>query len=107
MHIGPRQEEIDRARGNLTQAQGQLAYAQSQLDATLIRAPVSGTILERTAEKGELVTSQFASQAEGGPQGSVVALADLNDIQVELDIAQDDFAKLGQNQKGIITLDAY
>src|SRR5579872_5864073 len=53
MHIGPRQEEIDRARGNLTQAQGQLAYAQSQLDATLIRAPVSGTILERTAEKGE------------------------------------------------------
>jgi len=92
MHIGPRQEEIDRARGNLTQAQGQLAYAQSQLDATLIRAPVSGTILERTAEKGELVTAQFASGAEGGPRGSVVALADLNDLQVELDIAQDDFA---------------
>src|SRR5579872_2080645 len=107
MHIGPRQEEIDRARGNLTQAQGQLAYAQSQLDATLIRAPVSGTILERTAEKGELVTSQFASQAEGGPQGSVVALADLNDIQVELDIAQDDFAKLGPKQKATLGVDAY
>ena len=73
----------------------------------MIRAPSSGTILERTAEKGELITAQFASAAEGGPQGSVVALANLNDIQVELDIAQDDFAKLGPNQKGIVTVDAY
>ncbi len=73
----------------------------------MIRAPVTGTILERSAEKGELVTSGFASTAEGGPQGMVVSLADLNDLQVELDIAQDDFAKLGPEQKGIITVDAY
>ncbi len=105
--LGPRKEEIERARASLEQAQGQADYAKSQLDATLIRAPVSGTILERTAEKGELITSQFASSAEGGPQGSVVALADLNDIQVELDIAQDDFAKLSANQKGIVTVDAF
>jgi len=90
--IGPRTEQIQRARGDLGQAQGQMDYAKSQLDATVIRAPVSGTILERTAEKGELVTAQFASGAEGGPRGSVVALADLDDIQVELDFAQDDFA---------------
>lgn len=107
MKIGPRQEEIARARGALAQAQGQLDYAKSQLDATVIRAPVTGTILDRTAEKGELVTSQFASAAAGGPQGSVVSLADLNDIQVELDIAQADFARLGPKQKGIVTVDAY
>jgi len=105
--IGPRAEEITRAKGALLQAEGQEAYAKSWLDATVIRAPVSGTILERTAEKGELVTAQFASGAEGGPQGQVVALADLNDIQVELDIAQDDFAKLGPKQKGMVTVDAY
>lgn len=105
--IGPRPEEIARAKGALVQAEGQEAYAKSWLDATVIRAPVTGTILERTAEKGELVTAQFASGAEGGPQGEVVALADLNDIQVELDIAQDDFAKLGPKQKAIVTVDAY
>jgi HlyD family secretion protein len=107
MKIGPRQEEIARAQGALTQAQGQLDYAKSQLDATVIRAPVTGTILDRTAEKGELITAQFASAAAGGPQGSVVSLADLNDLQVELDIAQADFARLGPNQKGIVTTDAY
>jgi HlyD family secretion protein len=105
--IGPRPEEIARAKGALQQAQGQLAFTQSQLEATVIRAPISGTILERTAEKGELITAQFASAAEGGPVGSVVALADLNDLQVELDIAQDDFAKLGPKQKGVVTTDAY
>ena len=105
--IGPRQEQIEQARGSLTQAKGQLAYAQSQLEATLIRAPVNGTILERTAEKGELITAQFASAAEGGPVGSVVALADLNDLQVELDISQDDFARLGSKQKGIVSVDAF
>ena len=107
MKIGPRAEEISRAKGALLQAEGQEAYAKSWLDATVIRAPVTGTILERTAEKGELVTAQFASGAEGGPQGQVVALADLKDIQVELDIAQDDFAKLGPKQKAVVTVDAY
>jgi HlyD family secretion protein len=105
--IGPRLEEIARAEGALAQAQGQLDYAKSQLDATVIRAPVTGTILERTAEKGELITAQFASAAAGGPQGSVVSLADLNDLQVELDIAQADFARLGPAQKAKVTTDAY
>ena len=105
--IGPRPEEIARAQGALMQAQGQLDYAKSQLEATVIRAPVTGTILDRTAEKGELITAQFASAAAGGPQGSVVSLADLNDLQVELDIAQADFARLGPTQKAKVTTDAY
>jgi HlyD family secretion protein len=100
--IGPRKEEIEAARGQMTQAEGQMDYAKSQLDATEIRAPVSGTILDRTAEKGELILAQFASTA-----GSVVSLADLNDLQVELDISQDDFSKLGPKQKAVVTTDAY
>src|SRR6202521_2114225 len=100
MQIGPRQEEIARAHGLMAQAQGQLDFAKAQLDATVIRAPVTGTILDRTAEKGELITAQFASAAAGGPQGSVVSLADLNDLQVDLDIAQADLARLGPKQKG-------
>ncbi|MGB8985790.1 MAG: efflux RND transporter periplasmic adaptor subunit [Candidatus Sulfotelmatobacter sp.] len=107
MKIGPRPEEIARARGSVAQAQGLADYAKSQLDATVIRAPVTGTILDRTAEKGELITAQFASAAAGGPQGSVVSLADLNDLQVELDIAQADFARLSPKQKGIVTTDTY
>ena len=34
-------------------------------------------------------------------------MADLNYLQVELDISQNDFPKLGPQQKGTVTTDAY
>ncbi len=105
MKLGPRQEEIDAARANVQQLQGTLDYAQTQLDNTIIRAPISGTILERNVEKGEFVTTGFVG--DKGAKGYVVSMADLNDLQVELDINQNDFAKLGPKQAGIITTDAY
>ncbi len=104
---GSRPEEIARAEGSLEQAQGQLALAQSQLDATVIRAPISGTILERTAEKGELVTAQFAGGSEDGPQGSVVALADLHDLRVALDLPQSKLSSLRLKEEVRITVDAF
>lgn len=105
--IGSRPSAVLQAQGQLLQAQGQLAYAQTLLRATSIRAPVSGTILDRTAEVGELITSQFASTASGGPIGSVVELANLNDLQAQCDIAEGDFARLHQNEPAEITTDAY
>lgn len=105
VRIGPRKEVIEATRGQVRQAEGELAYAQTMLDATLIRAPISGTILERNVEVGEFVTTSFVG--ERGAKGYVVSLADLNDIQVELDISQDDFAKLGPRQPGIVTTDAF
>lgn len=103
--LGPRQEEIDSLQGQVEQARGIVAYDQDQLDNTVIRAPVSGTILERAVEKGEFVTNGFVG--DKGAKGYVVTLADLNDLQVELDINQNDFSKLHMGQKGIVTTDAY
>ena len=37
----------------------------------------------------------------------MVSLADLNDIQADLDIAQDDFAKLTPHQKASVSVDAF
>lgn len=103
--IGPRQEEIDSLRGQVEQAKGALAYAQTNLANTIIRAPVTGTILERAVEKGEFVTTSFVG--DRGAKGYVVSLADLNDLEVELDISQADFAKLHSGQRGIVTTDAF
>jgi HlyD family secretion protein len=105
VRIGPRREQIDAVRGQLVEARGSVAFFESQLNNTVIRAPVTGTILERAVEKGEFVTTSFVG--ERGAKGYVVSLADLNDLQVELDISQNDFAKLGPTQKGIVTTDAY
>jgi len=102
---GPRQEQIDAARGAVRQAQGAVAFAETQLSNTIIRAPVTGTILERAVERGEFVTTSFVG--ERGAKGYVVSLADLNDLEVELDISQNDFGKIALKQNTIITVDAY
>ncbi|HEY6989350.1 MAG TPA: efflux RND transporter periplasmic adaptor subunit [Bryobacteraceae bacterium] len=103
--LGPRKEEIDQVRGQIEQARGALAFAQTQLDNTVIKAPVSGTILDRNVEKGEFITTGFVG--DKGAKGYIVTMADLNDLQVELDIPQGDFPKLGPQQKGTVTTDAY
>jgi HlyD family secretion protein len=105
VRIGPRREQIDAVRGQLVEAKGSVAFFENQLTNTIIRAPVTGTILERAVEKGEFVTTSFVG--ERGAKGYVVSLADLNDLEVELDISQNDFAKLGPKQKGIVATDAY
>jgi HlyD family secretion protein len=103
--IGPRQEQMQAVRGQIEQARGAVAFYETQLANTVIKAPVTGTILERAVEKGEFVTTSFVG--ERGAKGYVVSLADLNDLQVELDISQNDFAKLGAKQRGVVTTDAY
>lgn len=106
VRIGPRRETIDAVRGQIEQAKGAVAFATTQLENTVIRAPVTGTILQRNVEQGEFVTTGFVG--DRGAKGYVVSLADLNDLEVELDISQSDFNKLaGPNQKANVTVDAY
>jgi HlyD family secretion protein len=105
VRLGPRQEEIDSLRGQVEQARGAVDYAATLEANTEIRAPVTGTILERAVEKGEFVTTNFVG--DRGAKGYVVSLADLTDLEVELDVNQNDFAKLDPRQKGTITTDAF
>lgn len=103
--IGPRPEEIRAAAAEVQQMRAALDYAQTQLAATEIRAPVSGTVLERIVERGEMVSpSAFGGS---GARTSVVDLADLTDLQVELDISQTDFSRLKMDQKAEIIPEAY
>lgn len=102
---GTRKEQIMQMLGQIEQARGALSYAQTQLDNTVIKAPVTGTILDRNVEKGEFITTGFVG--DKGAKGYIVTMADLNDLQVELDISQNDFPKLAPKQKGTLTTDAY
>jgi HlyD family secretion protein len=103
--LGPRQEAIDQARAAVVQAQGELAYAQTQLDATRITAPIDGTILDRVVETGELVTTMFTG--DRGAKSYVVSLANLSDLRVELDINESDFGRVSMDQPADIVLQAY
>jgi HlyD family secretion protein len=103
--LGPRKEEIDAQRGTVRQLAGGLALAQVDLDNTVIRSPITGTVLERNVEKGEFVTNGFVG--DRGAKGYVLSIADLNDLRVDLDVSQNDFAKVSAHQPCWIVTDAY
>lgn len=102
---GPRHEEIDAMKGQVEQARGQLAYYEDQEQNTIIRSPIEGRVLERAVEQGEYLTNGFVG--DKGAKGYVVTLADLHDLQVELDISQNDFSKVHKGGKAIVTTDAF
>ena len=104
-NIGPRTEEIRGAVAQVRQMQAALDYARTQLASTEITAPVSGTVLQRIVERGVMVTP--SAVGESGARTSVVSLADLNDLQIELDISQADFARLKMDQRAEIIPEAF
>lgn len=104
-NIGPRAEEIRGALAQVRQMQAALDYAQTQLASTEIKAPVSGTVLQRIVERGVMVTP--SAVGESGARTSVVSLAELSDLQIELDISQADFALLKMNQRAEIIPEAF
>ncbi|WP_322628044.1 efflux RND transporter periplasmic adaptor subunit [Halothiobacillus sp.] len=54
--IGPRKEDIDQARANLTAAQTQVNAAQIALTDTVLKAPSPGTIQNRILEPGDMAS---------------------------------------------------
>ena len=105
IRLGPRKEQVDAQKAVVEQLIGVVQLAQIDLANTVILAPITGTILERNVEVGEYVTTGFVG--DRGAKGYVVSLADLSDLRVELDISQDDFAKIAKDQLCIVTTDAY
>lgn len=102
---GPRKEQIDAQRATVRQIEGAVAMAQLDLSNTVIRSTIAATVLERNVEQGEFVTTGFVG--DRGAKGYVVSIADLNDLRVELDISQNDFAKVVPKGPCWIVTDAY
>ncbi len=96
----------DAANAELRIAKSQVALAQTYLDWCVIRAPIDGTILEKLVEPDELVVPQSFGGTRG-PSTALVSLADLNDLQVEIDVNEADLSKLHLQQRCRVSPEAY
>ena len=85
MHDGPRVERIDNARAEVRQAEADVAKAKWRLDNCTIRAPISGTILKKNAEEGNIVNTIAFNGSY-----SLCEMADLSDLEVNLSIQERD-----------------
>jgi HlyD family secretion protein len=98
--------EVQSAKAAILRAEGAHAYSQAQLDWTQIRSPIDGVVLERLVDPGELVTPQSFGGTRG-PSTAVLAVADPNDLQVEIDVNESDLSKIFLQQKCRVSPEAY
>jgi HlyD family secretion protein len=72
---------------------------------TLVTAPISGTILTKNVEEGQLISSKTSSVATEG--STLVTMADLTKIYVKTAVDETDIGKVQTGQPVMIKVDAF
>ncbi|MFZ4613748.1 MAG: efflux RND transporter periplasmic adaptor subunit [Bacteroidia bacterium] len=87
---------------NIKNAVASLEEANNNLDRTIIRSPVDGKVSKLNVEKGERVvgTSQMAGT-------ELLRIANLNEMEVVVDVNENDIVKIHLNDTTLIEVDAY
>jgi HlyD family secretion protein len=78
--------------------------ARIQLEDTDVRAPITGTIIAKTVERGTVIASATANVSGGT---TLLQMADLNLVQVRTLVDETDIGKVQPGQHATITVDAY
>jgi RND family efflux transporter MFP subunit len=92
------------AQARIAAAEASRNFARANLENTVIRAPFTGTVLRKEAEVGEVVAPSVGG---GLTRGAVVTMADLQTLEVEVDVNEAYIARVRKGQPAKITLDAY
>lgn len=106
-------QELDDARNVLLAAEAGIKSARANLDLAklylewcTIRAPINGVILEKLVNPNELV-SPISYGGARGPSTAFLAMADLSDLQVEIDLNEVDTPKVRLGQRCRVSPEAY
>lgn len=95
-------QSVAAAEYNVRSAEASLKEAKENLNKTSIYAPVDGTISKLNVEKGERV------QGISGLQGTeILRIANLNEMEVSVDVSENDIVRVVLNDTATIEIDAY
>ena len=91
-------DQIDNAQISLNNAQTTLQNAQDNLEDYQITAPISGTVITKTAKAGDKI--------EGGSSGTLCTIYDLSYLEMTMNIDELDISSVAVGQTVNITADA-
>ena len=104
--ITRKERDIETARLAVKRNEVQLELRQIEYDDTVIKAPISGTILEKLVEEGQVITSRLSSIASEEGQ-TIVTMADLDTVYVVTEVDETDIGKVQIGQPVTINVEAY
>jgi HlyD family secretion protein len=88
---------IAQAEKSVTQAEANLALLDTQLAQLTITSPVSGIVMTRNIEPGEIITAGYEA----------LAAADLKDLTITVYVAEDHIGRVTLGQKAVVTVDSF
>lgn len=97
---------LQSTKASLKEAEGAREVARTYLAWCTIRSPINGVVLEKLVDPNELVVPQSFGGTRG-PSTALIALADPQDLQVEIDMNEADLSKISLNQKCRVSPEAY
>lgn len=102
---------MDMARARIGEVEAAIAKAKialedakERLEDTVIKAPIDGTLVEKSVEKGQIISSGITS-VTGGTKLCVIA--DLSRLVLFAMVDETDIGRVEPGQKAVITVDAY
>ena len=104
--ITRKERDIETARLAVKRNEVQLELRQIEYDDTVIKAPISGTILEKKVEEGQLITSRLSTLSSTEGQ-AIVTMADLDTVYVVTEVDETDIGKIQIGQPVTINVEAY
>ena len=104
--IERKKRDLETARSSLKRSQVQLDLRKIEYDDTVIKAPISGTVLEKKVEEGQVITSRLSSLSSSEGQ-AIVTMADLDTVYVVTEVDETDIGKVQIGQPVTITVEAY
>jgi len=92
------------ARAAVVRSQVAVENAKIQLDDSDVRAPITGTIISRSVERGSIITSATGNVSGGT---AILTMADLNLVQVRTLVDETDIGKIQPGLAATVTVDAF
>jgi HlyD family secretion protein len=92
---GPRKEDIEDARAQVDQARASVKLNETQLSYTTLYSPLSGVVLVKSGEIGEVVN----------PGTSILTIADVENVWLKAYVPETDLSKVKWGQDVIVTTD--
>jgi len=97
LQSGPRRETLALHEAQVSQAEANVRYVRSLLDKTRVVSPISGILIERYLDAGEVVM----------PEKPLAAIADTGQLRINAEVDETDAGRLKLNDPVEVTAYAY
>jgi len=96
--------DLANAEADVVAAQVSVENARIAVDDTDVRAPITGTVIQKPVERGQVISSPTRDVAGGSP---LMQMADLSEVQIRALIDETDIGKIRPGMTATVSVAAY